>query len=169
MKDGLINNGIDQIEFLATKAVAENPEKFQYVNCPVTHRFTPGLYIREIFMPAGENGTVVTSLVHNTTHPFFVLQGKVTVISENGGEQEIEAPYSGITTPGTRRFLYVQEDCIWVTVHQTEIKPLDDTPEEIEKAVQLICDQILLKYDNPLLDGHLVNNKLVPAKELKNS
>lgn len=165
---GDINNGIDNIEYLAIKAVEENPDNFQFVECPVIHRFTPGLYIREIFMPAGENGLVVTSLVHNTEHPFFVLKGRVRVISENGGEQLIEAPYSGITTPGTRRFLFVEEDCIWATVHKTDIKPENDTPEAVEEAVKLICDQILLKYDNPLLGGHLFNNNLIPGKELQN-
>ena len=48
------------------------------VELPLTHRFTPGLYAREIFMPAG---TLLTSRIHNTAHPYVVLSGRaVTTI-----------------------------------------------------------------------------------------
>ena len=44
------------------------------IDCPLVHRFTPGMYIREIFMPAG---TMLTSMIHKTEHPYVVSQGKV--------------------------------------------------------------------------------------------
>ncbi len=71
-----IDNRIDQLEVALIKS--GDP-----IDCPVTHRFVPGMYIREIFMPKGVDGVenIVTSLVHNTTHPFFVLQGKVADVN----------------------------------------------------------------------------------------
>jgi hypothetical protein len=36
------------------------------IELPIVHRFTPGLYIREIFMPAG---ALVTSKIHKTEYP----------------------------------------------------------------------------------------------------
>src|SRR5215203_343695 len=95
-----MGNRIDELE----QVLVNN---FPAVDCPLTHRFTPGMYIREIFMP---KGSTVTSLIHKTTHPFFVLKGKVSVYSENDGQQLIEAPFVGITTPNTRRVLYIHED-----------------------------------------------------------
>lgn len=81
--------------------------------CPVTHHWTPGLYRREIFMPAG---SWVTSKIHRTEHPYFVLKGRVQV-SIDGEVQEIVAPYMGVTKAGTRRLLKILEDTVWVTCH----------------------------------------------------
>jgi hypothetical protein len=52
----------------------------------------------------------------------------------------VEAPYFGITEPGTRRVLVMLEDTVWTTFHATELTD----PEEIAKA-------ILVEYENPLL------------------
>lgn len=131
--------------------------------CPVKHTFIPGFYIREIFMPKGDEGKVnlITSMVHNTFHPFFVLRGKVAVFSENDGEQIIEAPYSGITTPNTRRVLKIIEDTVWVTVHATDIVPKDNSEEFLEAAANMVADKILAKYENPLFKGHFFNNVFI--------
>lgn len=141
--------------------------------CPLKHTFIPGFYIREIFMPKGEEGKInlITSMVHNTFHPFFVLKGKVAVFSENDGEQIIEAPYSGITTPNTRRVLKIIEDTVWITVHATDIVPKDDSEESLEEAANKVADKILAKYENPLFGGHFFNNNFVEdisKKELNN-
>lgn len=84
------------------------------VDMPLVHRFVPGMYIREIFMPAG---IWVTSKIHNTEHPYVVTKGRVSVYSPEGGVQHIEAPYVGITQPGTRRVLFIHEDTTWLTFH----------------------------------------------------
>lgn len=86
------------------------------VECPLRHRFTPGLYIREIFMPAG---ALVTSKIHRTEHPYTISQGRVSVLTERDGWVELRAPYTGITLPGTRRVLYIHEDTVWTTYHPT--------------------------------------------------
>jgi len=84
------------------------------VELPLVHRFTPGLYAREIFMPAG---TLVTSKIHKTEHPYVVTKGRVSVYIPGVGIQHISAPHVGITKPGTRRLLYIHEDCTWITFH----------------------------------------------------
>lgn len=134
----------------------------ELVNMPVKHTFVSGMYIREIFMPKGENGivNVVTSMVHNTEHPYFVMKGKVAVFSDNEGEEIIEAPFMGITRKGTRRVLRIIEDVVWATVHRTDIKPENESEEAIEKAVALIGEQILEKHENKYLGGTLKNNVL---------
>lgn len=137
---------------------------FDKVNCPVEHSFAPGMYIRKIFM---QKGMVVTSLIHNTIHPYFVLKGKLSVVSENDGVQEIEAPYNGITYPGTRRILQIHEDTIWITVHSTDIKPKDATPESINEAVDLICGEIIHTHENYFLGGVLKNNEVKQILETK--
>ena len=107
----------------------------------LTHRFTPGLYIREIYMPAG---SVLSTKIHKTEHPFVISAGKVSVYSGNDGPQYIEAPYTGITKPGTRRFLVVHEDTIWTTFH-----PNPDELRDIVELEKFLC----VHRNNPLIAG----------------
>jgi hypothetical protein len=95
---------------------------------PVVHRFTPGLYIREIFMPAG---SVLTSKIHKTEHPFVISKGVVSVWTVEEGTVTLKAPHTGITQPGTRRVLFVHEDTIWTTFHVGE----EESVEEIENRI----------------------------------
>ena len=105
---------------------------------PVRHHFTPGLYSREIFMPAG---SAITSKIHKTRHPFVVSQGKCFVYMGGDSWVTITAPHFGITEPGTRRVLLVLDDTIWTTFHVTSLTDV----AEIER-------EILEDYTNPLLE-----------------
>ncbi len=98
--------------------------------CPVNHSFGDGCYIREWNSPPG---VLTVSKVHKVAHPFFVLKGKVSVLTE-GGVQTITAPYYGITQPGTKRLLYTHEETQWVTVHVTDETDLTAIEEEIISA-----------------------------------
>lgn len=86
----------------------------QAVTFDLVHRFVPGLYIREIHMPAG---SLLTSKVHNTEHPYVVTAGRVSVLIPDAGVEHISAPHFGITKPGTRRLLLVHEATTWITFH----------------------------------------------------
>jgi hypothetical protein len=131
LKEKTKDERIDELESI----MAENMD---LVQCPLVHRFTEGLYVREIFMPAG---TLITSKIHKTQHQYFVLKGKVSVWIDEGEEVFIEAPYIGVTQPGTRRVLYIWEDCVWATAHPN---PDNENEEQIE-------ERIIEKHDNPLL------------------
>jgi hypothetical protein len=106
------------------------------VELPLTHRFTPGMYIRTIFMP---KGALVISKIHRTQHPFVVTKGRCSVWPgqaapgqlDANGLREIVAGHIGITMPGTRRILYIHEDTEWTTFHATD----KTTPEEVEAEI----------------------------------
>lgn len=113
-------------EILAAEAVML---RHQQVECPVTHRFTNGMYIRQIFMP---EGTLVASKVHKTQHPFVIMHGRVSV--RNGKDVvELSAGHVGITEPGTHRLLYIHEDCVWITFH-----PNPDNITDLAKLEEMI-------------------------------
>lgn len=95
--------------------------------CPLTHTFADGIYVREIFMPAG---MLIVSKIHKFEHPYFVLSGDVSVFTEEGAVR-IKAPFSGITPAGTKRILYIHEDTTWITVHATKETNLEKIEEEI--------------------------------------
>lgn len=129
---------IDAVEAI----IAQHPP----VDCPLVHRFTNNMYIREIFMPAG---SLITSKIHKTEHPFVISKGSCTVWTDEGESMTLSAPYCGITKPNTRRVLFIHEDCVWTTFHVTDKK----TPEEVE-------DDIIQKHDNPLLSEEIKRNRL---------
>ena len=91
------------------------------------HQFINGLYVRKVRLP---KGMVCTSKIHAKRHPFFLLEGRIRILSEEG-VVEIQAPYQGITEAGTKRLVYVLEDVIWYTIHATD----KTTPEEVEEEV----------------------------------
>jgi CDP-diglyceride synthetase len=82
-----------------------------------------------------------------------VSYGKVAVSVDAQEWDEITAPYTGITVPGTRRVLYIIEDCIWTTFHRidgmkSDYNDLND--EEKEGIVKEIEEKILEPHLNYL-------------------
>jgi hypothetical protein len=112
-----------------------------HIEMPVKHRFTPGMYIREIFMPAG---SILTSKIHKTEHPFVVAMGAALVYSDNDGPQCIEAPHVGVTRTFTRRFIVVLKDTVWITFHPTNLTD-----------VELIEKEIIEPHQNELIVGFI--------------
>lgn len=103
------------------------------VDLPVEHRFTPGLYIRTIHMPAG---TLLTSKIHRTEHPYVVTRGRVSVYIPDRGVEHLEAGHMGITQAGTRRLLYIHEDTVWTTFH-----PNPDDVEDLEVIEERLIER----------------------------
>ncbi len=112
--EDLINNDDDNSDLV----VRENPLKERFLN----HQ-----YIREVFNPAGQ---LLVTKIHKVEHPFFLLQGEMSIITEKG-EEHISAPYYGVTTVGTKRIIYTHTDCVFVTVHATELKDTDKIENEV--------------------------------------
>lgn len=138
-----INKVLEIEEFIGNVPGA----KFGDDACPLKHTFTDGLYIREMRAP---KGMLNVSKLHKTNHPFFILEGNVSIQTENGPIR-IKAPYFGITKAGTKRIVYFHEDTVWITVHlnpnnttnldelEREIiaKNYDELPEHIKE--KLLC------------------------------
>jgi hypothetical protein len=96
--------------------------KLPQAECPLTHRFAPGVYLREIFMPAG---LIVIGKIHKTEHFNLIDQGMVSIIHDDGRTEVLRAPYTFVSKPGVQKVLYIHEDCIWRTIHVTEERDLD--------------------------------------------
>ncbi len=103
-------------------------ERLPQVALPLTHRFTPGMYIRTIQMP---KGAIVVSKIHRTQHPFVITKGRCAVWDAQNGVHELCAGHIGITMPGTRRILYIHEDTEWTTFHASD----KTTPEAVEADI----------------------------------
>src|SRR6476469_9475589 len=117
---------------LATRkldSLAEGIRSLPGVDVELTHRFTPGLYSREIKLPAD---SLNISKIHKTEHQYIISKGVVQVYDASTGKSElIIAPRHGITKPGTQRAVYAITDAIWTTCHPTELKDVDKIEAEI--------------------------------------
>jgi hypothetical protein len=92
--------------------------KFPQVHMPVAHRFAPGVYYREIFMPAG---TFVIGAIHKTCHFNIILSGKaiVKLCGSSPHTETIMAPHTFVSLAGVCKVLYILEDMRWATIHPT--------------------------------------------------
>lgn len=90
--------------------------KMPQVSMPLQHHFADGLYGRELFIPAG---TVIVGKVHKREHLNFLVQGDITVWTEQGMKR-LKAPAILKSYPGVKRVGLTHADTIWVTVHATD-------------------------------------------------
>ena len=140
-------------------------ENMELVDCPLVHLFTPKMYIRQIFMEAG---TLLTSRIHNTTHPYCVSMGEVRVQIDLGEWVTIKAPYLGVTQKGTRRVLYILEPTIWQTFHPLDFitgEENDWDEEEKRKLVEKIENMILEPHINAITGTDIHKDYLEAIKQ----
>lgn len=92
---------------------------------PLTHFFAPGMYGRQVSL-AKMNWAI--GKIHRHAHINIVSKGKVLVLTEDG-PMFITAPYTFVSSVGTKRFVLAIEDAIWTTVHattETDLAKIED-------------------------------------------
>jgi hypothetical protein len=99
--------------------------KHEQVELPVKHYFSPGVYARELTIPAG---VMLTGAVHRYEQLNILSKGRMRVLVE-GVFRDVEAPFTVVSPPGTKRIALALTDCIWTTILGTDLTD----PEEIEK------------------------------------
>jgi hypothetical protein len=127
-QDGLVqlsaSTDIQDFTSVSFGAVEEFMLEQEQVDCPVEHHFGPGIYIREVFFPAG---IYVMGHAHKKPTMNILLKGKMAVMV-NGAAKVIEGPYIFNSEPG-RKFAYVMEDCVFQNLHATEETDLEKIEE----------------------------------------
>lgn len=145
-------------------------DKLPQMQCPVTNYFAPGVYVREMFIPAG---TIAVGHKHLTEHVCTIVHGKIAFLRMDRSIDYYEAPATFIAGKG-RKIVYAIEDTVVQNVHpnpdniddQTELEKIfiDKTGvyEEIEdrsESIEDIKDFQSLGYEDgkekyiPLLNG----------------
>lgn len=112
----------------AVQVLEEGFLKHPQVECPVIHRFGPGLYIREVTIPAD---TFSVGHRQTTAHINIMLEGRVTMVNEDGSHTELRAPQTFVAPPG-RKVGYIHEKMVWLNVYATT-----ETDVEILEATYL--------------------------------
>jgi hypothetical protein len=90
---------------------------------PFTNWLVPGVYCREIHLPAD---SVVVGRIHKFEHMSIISKGSVTVFTEFG-EYHYKAGDSFVSPAGTKRVVLSHEDTTWTTIH-----PNPDNEQDIE-------------------------------------
>lgn len=94
---------------------------------PLKHIFAPGAYGRQITVPARH---WVIGKIHKHAHLNFVMKGRCVVLTEEG-PMVIQAPYSFVSSPGTKRVVLALEELVWSTVHLTNSTDLEEIEGEV--------------------------------------
>jgi hypothetical protein len=120
--------------------------KEEQADTPVIHRFGPGVYIREGFMPAG---ALVIGHEHKTSHMNVMLKGRLLILKDDGSTVELNAPVSFVSNPG-RKMAYVLEDTIWQNIHPTDCTDVEELEKVLLNKDELpflpVDDLLLLEY-----------------------
>jgi hypothetical protein len=86
------------------------------IQIPVEHFFTPGIYVREVYIP---KDTYMTGSIYKGEHVHIISKGRVIIATEDG-QREIVAPCTFIAKAGMKRAGYALEDTVWAAVFHTD-------------------------------------------------
>ena len=96
---------------------------------PLKHTFGDGTYARQMSM---NKGSWCIGKIHKQDHMWFLLEGKITVVTDGDAVDHIAPCYTEASS-GAKRVIYAWEDSIFVTIHKNP-KNLRDI-DEIEKYI----------------------------------
>lgn len=107
------------------------------IEVPVKHYFSPGIYAREMLMPAGATGV---GHIHKHRHLNIALTGKA-IVSCDGISQAVQAPFIFESMPGAQKAFQVIEDLRWITIHANP-KDISDVVEMEREIFELPPEMI---------------------------
>jgi len=132
----------NQVEASRLNLVEEAMLKEQQVDAPVTHKFGPGIYIREVFLPAG---IYAIGHHHNHSHMNVMLTGRIKFFGGDNEWVELEAPQTFVAPEG-RKVAFVFEDTIWQNIYATEETDVEKIEADI--LTKSMTFQEHQKYNN---------------------
>ena len=109
------------------QALEDEIAKLPQVDCPVRHYFAPGLYAREMTIPAG---CALTGAVHRTEHLCTVSKGHIWV-DDGTGLVELFGGATFVSKPGVKRAGAAVKTTVFTTYHATNTTDLDALADEL--------------------------------------
>ena len=96
--------------------ISQHPDAMGAKDFPLFHHFSPGVYARELHIPAN---VITIGRIHK--YPCLNILAKGDRSTLIGDEvRRIQAPFIHISPAGTKRISYTHADSVWITVHATE-------------------------------------------------
>jgi hypothetical protein len=125
--------------------IEEEMRKHEQVDIPIRHFFSPGVYAREITIPAG---TLLTGRIHKYTQLNILSGGEISVLTDDGMKR-VCAPFTVVSPPGTKRIAYAHSDCTWTTILATD----ETDPDKMEELFTVGTEQEFLEFAKTQLIG----------------
>lgn len=104
--------------------IAQMPQ----VECPMRHHFAPGVYLREMTIPAG---VTAVGAVHKTEHLTLIVGH--CLITTDEGLKEIVGTATHLSKPGIKRACHAITETVITTVHPT-------TETDLDKLVEILTE-----------------------------
>lgn len=117
--------------------------KHEQIEIPIKHYFSPGVYAREITIPAG---TLLTGKIHLYEQLNILSGGEISVLTDEGMKR-VSAPFTVVSPPGTKRIAFAHTECTWTTILATDEKD----PDVIESKFTVSTEQEFLEFAQQLL------------------
>jgi len=91
--------------------------KHEEVDCPISHNFSPGVYVRTMFIPAG---TLIMGKRHRHETCNILSQGEISIyMGKDTPAVRLVAPCIFNSMPGTKKLGFAHTDVIFSNVHPT--------------------------------------------------
>ena len=110
-KEKTVVEGMEEIKNFLMDPTTEQTE------LPLKHSFAPGVYARELEIPAG---TLLIGKIHKHRHHNFLMKGSILVLTETNGVELLQAPLMIVSEEGTQRIGYAVTDTVWTTIHENK-------------------------------------------------
>lgn len=98
------------IEYISN--IEKAMESGMAIDIPIEHRFSEGVYAREMTVP---KGVMLVGRVHKFRNLNILSKGEVSVLSIDG-IMRVKAPFTFVASPGSKRLFYMHEDTVWTTI-----------------------------------------------------
>jgi quercetin dioxygenase-like cupin family protein len=103
------------------------------LDIPAVHHFGPGIYMREVTIPAG---SLVIGHHHRHPHLCILMQGTLRLLDGSGEWRTITAPLIFTAPAGRKVGLAVEGDVVFQNVFATDETDVEKIEDEIvDKAV----------------------------------
>ena len=117
-KDVVIQGPVSREQVMELEAaIKELPQ----VELDTKHHFSPGIYVRELFIPAG---VVLTGKIHRHELMNILVSGTIRVTTDDG-VKDLTGPKIYNSAPGMKKAAVAITDTIWLNIHPTEETDLE--------------------------------------------
>ena len=126
--------------------VEKNLLEMPQVDCPVSHYFGPGVYIREVVMPAG---ALIVGHRQKERHLNSMVAGRLLVMID-GELRELVAPMVFESGPG-RKVAQILETTVWQNIYSTE-----ETDIDVLESRFLDKSEAYIEHESKTLDSAII-------------
>lgn len=121
------------------------------VDCPVVHYFAPGMWARQITIPAG---VALVGAVHKTDNLAVLSQGTIMLVT-NGQPIELTAPCTVMVKAGQKNAAVAINDAVW-----TNFFPNPENETDLDKLVEKFSESKACELIGGAKNPQLMANKL---------